>query len=251
MLEQGRSVLTGDSTLPTRLFHGTNAKFLPSILAEGLKPRREKDGNWDEYESRPDLVYLTTAYAAYFAMNCTDPAEERVAIIEVDAAMLDADSLLPDEDFVSQVLHAQRHPIQPELSLADLHWMVREALEEYQHHALDSLRALGNVAYQGTVPAAAITRYCVFDPKEQAALAWAACDPMITPMNYRFCGEKYRQMIAWLFGDRHDWQVGHMDNEEFFRVMDEMQAGYSQYHREQFANRKSITVVDLRGGEND
>jgi hypothetical protein len=180
-------------------------------------------------------------------MNCTDPAEDRVVIVEVDTAMLDADRLLPDEDFIAQGLHHQYGDI-PSRSLMQLHNRVRDNLEDFQHHAVDSVLAMGNVAYKGTIPAAAITRYCVFTPKEQASLAWAACDPMVTPMNYRFCGEKYRQMIAWLFGDRSEWQVGHMDNEEFFKMMDGMQAGYSDYHREAFANRSSIEVVDLRGG---
>jgi len=242
MLEQEQCRSIGVGLSPTRLFHGTNAKYLPRILAEGLVPRGEKEGNWDEYESRPDLVYLTAAYAAYFAMNCTDPAEERVAIIEVDADMLEAGKMLPDEDYISQHLHQILGS-----PLKDLHEVVRNTLESYQHHWMDSLQDLGNVAYQGTIPASAVTRYCVFSPKEQAALAWAACDPLITPMNYRFCGEKYRQMIAWLFGDRRDWQVGHMGNEEFFKMMDGMQAGYSDYHREQFANRSGIEVVNARG----
>jgi hypothetical protein len=174
-------------------------------------------------------------------MNCTDPSEERVAIVEVDMDMLDAISMLPDEDFVSQGLAKMLGS-----SLEDLHVEVRDNLECYRHHWMDSLQGLGNVAYKGTVPASAITRYCVFSPKEQAALAWAACDPLITPMNYRFCGEKYRQMIAWLFGDRPDWQVGHMGNEEFFKMMEGMQPGYADYHREQFANRNGIEVVSLR-----
>ena len=185
-------------------------------------------------------MYLTSAYAPYFAMNCVEVGEDMALLIEVDTGSLDTGSMLPDEDFITQAIVKVNNETIP-----DIHMSVRDTLENWSEFAADSVRLMGNIAYRGVVPASAITRYCLFDPKEQAALAWAACDPTISLLNYRFCGEKYRQMIAWLFGDRSDWQIGHGDNEQFFAMMDKMQPGYSEGCRQQFQNRSGINVIEV------
>jgi len=40
-----------------KLYHGTSAKHLTSILANGLRPKGNAVvGNWEKYQSRHDMV---------------------------------------------------------------------------------------------------------------------------------------------------------------------------------------------------
>jgi predicted phosphohydrolase len=41
------------------LYHGASADRLKSILASGLRPWGTAAGNWERYESRDDMVYLS------------------------------------------------------------------------------------------------------------------------------------------------------------------------------------------------
>lgn len=61
------------------LYHGTSSKYLPSILREGIKPRKlTRQSNWKTtIESRNDMVYLTNAYALYFAI-CSLRQKKRI-----------------------------------------------------------------------------------------------------------------------------------------------------------------------------
>ena len=48
-----------------------------------------------------------------------------------------------------------------------------------------------------------ITRYCIFDPKVRPELAEELSgDPCINLANYSSQGKSYRQLVAWMFGDR-------------------------------------------------
>ena len=52
------------------LYHGTSERVAKLALKQGLWPRRDlnDEGNWDHtVESSPVHVYLTRAYAPYFA----------------------------------------------------------------------------------------------------------------------------------------------------------------------------------------
>ena len=39
------------------LYHGTTTKNLDDILTNGLKPRHDKESNWQEFPSRKDMIY--------------------------------------------------------------------------------------------------------------------------------------------------------------------------------------------------
>ena len=54
------------------------------------------------------MVYLTDAYAAYFALSSTNIRRERPAIIELDLDLLDQSRLYPDEDFIEQALRKRK-----------------------------------------------------------------------------------------------------------------------------------------------
>ena len=180
------------------LFHGTSERFLKTILSDGLRPRgtADGDGNWDDFPSRPDMVYLTTAYPLYFA-QCAAEGGERLLIVETRLDSLMESLIHPDEDVVSQSI--ARHEGIP---LREAHQVVIDNLEVYQHAWESALNAMGNVAYQGAIPANDLTRYALVDlEKLNPFLSMAMLDPSITPLNYMIKGAWYRHFTSWCFGD--------------------------------------------------
>jgi hypothetical protein len=222
------------------LYHGTNAKNLNAILSKGIQPRGNKKGNWDAFPSRPDMIYLTTAYAPYFAIQSCDSGQKAL-ILELDHNKLDQENLYPDEDFIVQCLAAQNNQ-----DIDDIHEDIKDTLECYQHHFEDSINGLGNVCYMGVVPPDAISRYCLIDPKTRSDLMMMSLDPSISLMNYRFCGSRYRSIISWLFGDRSDFEIGIGDNEAYLEMMERSVPGSKEKTMKLFSNRDGIEVVDLR-----
>lgn len=185
------------------------------------------------------MVYLTAAYAPYFAMMACEE-EDKAVLLEINVEALDPELLYPDEDFIAQCLaHREQR------ALKEVHGEVVAMLEAYQHHAADSVRAMGNCSYRGAVPADAITRYCMADPRLQSELFWIGLDPCISPLNYRFCGEKYRTIIAWMFGDRADFLAGY--SEEMQGAMLEMNPEYGAHLRKLWGSRDGIEVHTLGG----
>ncbi len=192
------------------LYHGTNETVARTALIAGLMPRGWRDGGstWEGCPSSPDCVYLTTAYAGYFAMNATE-ADERWGIVEIDTDLIPEDfgTLVPDEDFLEQATRGQETP--PEWGLptegmeARTAWF-RDHLYSFAHLWDKSIEGLGNCAYQGAVPPSAITRVGLFTPASNPSLAMMIMDPMITLMNYRICGPKHRALVQWLMGDTVD-----------------------------------------------
>lgn len=221
------------------LYHGTSYKNLASILKNGIRPRGKRKGNWKEYPSRPDMVYLTNAYAPFFAIQSCK-GKEKALILELDPLFLDQKSLYPDEDFIAQAIATQQN-----LSIEDVHCSIRETLEEYQHHAVDSLNGLGNICHKGIVPLCAISRYCIIDTKERPDLGMAAIDPSISIMNYRFCGSRYRSIVSWIFGDRPDFEVGFGDNKQYIEMVEMSMPGYREKVESFFNNRKGIEIFVL------
>ena len=191
------------------LYHGTNETVARTALIAGLMPRgwREADSIWEGCPSSPDHVYLTTAYAGYFAMNAT-PENERWGIVEIDTDLIPEDfgTLVPDEDFLEQATRGQETPTEwdlPEGMEARTEWF-RERLYSFAHLWDKSIEGLGNCAYEGAVPPSAITRVGLFAPTSNPSIAMMIMDPMITLMNYRICGPKYRALVQWLMGDTVD-----------------------------------------------
>lgn len=87
------------------LYHGTSASHLESIKKHGIRPRGfDSKGNWEHTVlSGTDKVYLTDAYAGYFAWCASDG--EPWLIAEVDMDKLDQALLRPDEDAIAQIAH--------------------------------------------------------------------------------------------------------------------------------------------------
>jgi hypothetical protein len=222
------------------LYHGTSERHLDSILREGIKPRGRKRGNWKSYPSIAGHVYLTSAYAGYFATVAAKKGE-RALIVEV--CLEDDSRLYPDEDFIAQALAAgNNRPID------DYHGEVSKTIAYYRDHVQASLDGLGNVSHGGVVPPSAISRYVLVDTKKQLDVIVLALDPTISLLNYKFCGERYRSINSWLFGDRSDFPLGFagQDNDSYISLLERSQEGYRDHVAKMFANREGIEVVDVQ-----
>ena len=91
-----------------KLYHGTSERVARLAMTEGLCPRFESgvESVWEDHPSSEHYVYLTVAYAAYFAMNAA-PEGERWAIIEIDT------DLLPDLAFLQQQIGGLGYEVTP------------------------------------------------------------------------------------------------------------------------------------------
>lgn len=220
-----------------KVYHGTCASNLDSILKNGIKPRGRKKGNWESYPSKKDMVYLTVAYAPYFAI-CSCEKSQTALILEIDLSLLDEDKLYPDEDFVAQVLAYQNNT-----DIDTYHDHVSNNLDLFKSCYQDSLDGLGNISYKGTVPSSSITRYCLVDVKERKDISLMCLDPSISLMNYKFCGNRYRSIISWLFGDREDFELGITgNNKEWIYMMEKSCPGYEKQITELFVQKSGIEV---------
>jgi hypothetical protein len=174
------------------LYHGTSASSLELILKQGVLPRaRSKRLSNFEAASHPELVYLSDAYAPYFAAVAARE-DDGWAVIEVEVAL---EELLPDEDFIEQALR-KKTPLSGLLQRTALY---REAIYEYRHHAKDSLERLGNVATDAELTTARIRRAVVFDCTKNAVITSRVLDPQISPINYQLYATVYRALTRWFF----------------------------------------------------
>ena len=81
------------------LYHGTTSRHLDSIREHGLLPRYdERPTRWDENPSATDRVYLTNAYAVWFAWTAAEAGEKGV-VVAVD---VEEEDLVADEDYLAQ-----------------------------------------------------------------------------------------------------------------------------------------------------
>jgi hypothetical protein len=197
-----------------KLYHGTTEAVARLALTDGLLPREEAEveTQWPDCPSRPDMVYLTNAYAPYFAGCATENVGDLLGIVEIDTEILFddyvtenglEDFLHPDEDFLEQATRSPEsgpHLAPFDATMHERTAFYREHLESFQQHWRDSLEALGNVAAKGEVPSECVTRIALIDPKKAPHVLQIGMDPCITLMNYAICGHKYRSLTNWIFG---------------------------------------------------
>ncbi|MFN5955557.1 MAG: hypothetical protein ACK6A9_02145 [Dolichospermum sp.] len=167
------------------LYHGTSFENVPRILSQGLLPRGSENGNWstdesNSYKSRKDAVYLSDAYAPYYAFapyyasllkfysQQIKPSTEltivssKGALIEIDIDSLEQDKLYPDEDFLAR----SNLPCKIGETLEERTKYFKENLESYQGYLKDSLQEMGNCCYIGVIPPTAISRITKWCCKE-------------------------------------------------------------------------------------
>ena len=188
-----------------KLYHGTSARYLDNILSHSLRPRNDAPGRWAQYPSRPDMVYLTSAYPFFFGCHDHENLLSPALVIEIDSARLDQHLLYPDEDFVVQAAAKQSNK-----PISEIHDAIRAELVEISETCKDtagkpaptweaSLAALTTCCYRGVIPRHAMTRYCLLDHQQRlllGAMAYNEGPGMDGPH------EQYRQLTQWMFGNR-------------------------------------------------
>ncbi len=139
-----------------RLYHGTLASLVPSIMREGLTPRGERPSH-DAYmdsASMPPFVYLTANHGMAIDHACR--ISERtadgaaIAVLELDMAALKRRLIYPDEDYLEH-----------EWNSDFTSWSLKEQLEFMEYHRdtwRESLDEFATVAYKGVIPATALSR---------------------------------------------------------------------------------------------
>lgn len=188
------------------LYHGTSPIHLAKILRNGIRPRgaqfsKARKGNWSHtVDSNPSVVYLTECYAGYFAANAVKKGAQFL-ILEIDTDKLDANKLVPDEDFLGQVWNRVKGA-----DLMSTTKAFRSALADYRGTDLwqRSIKGMGTCGYMGVIRAEAIVRHVIFDANASPLhnrIWWEMMDPSISVENYRFVGEKYRRLTRVLMGD--------------------------------------------------
>lgn len=194
------------TTIPVQLAvrgavcHGTTSRHLDSILRTGIKPRGRSVGQWADCPSAEGHVYLTNAYALYFARGAVDTGEDAL-LIEVDPAKLKTAKLYPDEDAVAQVIKGDRRDTrfrEQTLTEATLH--IRDHLQEFRrdgYAASWSMVAMGTCSHRGFIPVNAIRRIVRMTNPSRLDVT-AVSDPSITVVNYRWVGDYYRAFQEWL-----------------------------------------------------
>lgn len=244
-----------------RIYHGTSERAARVAMTKGLAPRSESgvEPTWEDHPSSGDYVYLTTAYAGYFAMNAT-PEGERWAIVEVDTDLLPGlDALAPDEDFLEQASRSQELPEEWGLdgaSMADRTAWFRENLCRFAHLWEDSIAGLGNCSHKGVIPPEAITRVSFVDPKGNRSMSLMASDPCITLLNYQICRDKYQGLVRWFMGDVVDASAfilggGGLPSGPHPRMPPELQSFFRLRHEQSarlqaaLANRAGVEVVSV------
>lgn len=179
------------------LYHGTSLSAWEAILRTGqIEPRGGRRGNWDHtVPSHEAVIYLTTAYATYFAACATQEGDAGV-VLEIDAEALKPESLCCDEDAYALLDLKRQHADKDAHALAA---MAKQALPTGVEYAAASLKVIGNCGYQQNIPLSAICRAVRIDWSANLELARAALEPVISPQNYRFFSDSYRQLTQWLF----------------------------------------------------
>lgn len=222
-----------------KLYHGTSAKHYLKILRHGLKPRGEGGAtNWEDQPSHPDMAYLTTAYPLYFAAAASDMWP--LLVLEVDINDLDVDKLYPDEDVIAQSLSI--HEKRP---LEEVQDEVVNELENWKDAWPKALNAMGTVAHQGAITPDQISGCALFDPVSRGNpwLHFTMMEPQISIMNYKICGEYYRELTAWFMGHRADLPLD-MSMEGLKGLDPELAAKKQAFLVNQARDRSGIQLID-------
>lgn len=187
-----------------KLYHGTSAAVARRAPSEGLAPRAVSGvkSNW-KIGSTSKMVYLTDTYAMHFAANAAKK-DELWGIVELDGDRLDSERFYPDEDFLEQASRGVingRNMAPPGLSMEQRTAWYRKRLLQYKPMWRDSLKGLGCVGHLGVVPASAVTRVSLYDPRSNPMVTMKAVDGVLTRAGYMVCGDQHRALTEWALGD--------------------------------------------------
>lgn len=158
------------------LFHGTSAENAKEIEKNGFVS--DKKYNW-KVASKKGFVYLSSAYAPFYAMNATK--DDKLALIKIE---VDSEDCYPEDDFIMTALGHPKYN-QAQLDLIDL--------ENFKKYWNESLKFMGNVAVRADK--IKILGIRIFDGK----MLIMRCDPVISTLNFRIMGNYYNDLSNWIF----------------------------------------------------
>jgi len=158
------------------LYHGTTAKNARRIMKEGFVTGKKY--NW-KVKSKPGFVYLSKAYAPFYAQNAGKEYDK--AIIKVEVKKKD---LYPEDDFI---MYALGKPSYTQKDLDEI------SLEKFKEFASLSLKYMGNSCAR---PEDIKVVGCTYFSDKRL---WQRCDPCITPMNFKILGTYYEALTKWIY----------------------------------------------------
>lgn len=176
------------------LYHGTTQAVADLAFKEGLKPRGSRKSMWHAASSKR-AVYLTDAYAPYFSFNAASEAQSNDhAVLVINTKCLHIANLMPDEDALEQ---STRQEPYASGSMLQRTRHFRDNQLKYAALGYDwawSLKVLGTCCHYGTIPPEAILKSIEWGRETTRDLVFVF-DPMISILNYRFVGSRYRWMM--------------------------------------------------------
>lgn len=200
------NMITSTEAPAVLIAHGTAAAHLSAIAQRGIAPRGVTGrNNWEHtVGSNKRTVYLTSAYALYFASQASAPdATGTLALIEVLPDLVAATRLQADEDAVEQIMRAR-----PKDEPARVHgWDMERRTIWYRSRAhlypwQDSLLALGTCGHRGIVAPQSLGRVVTVSHETSMDLILRyGLDPIISVQAFYYIGAKYTEAQRWLFGD--------------------------------------------------
>lgn len=237
------------------LYHGTTGTVARLALTDGLKPRDETgvEGNWEENPSNVNLVYLSSAYAPYFAMcACTGTSidDEDMGIVAVDTDKLDMDLMRPDEDFLEQISRmGAKLPewLQEELdecsTMEERTAYFKDRLDMFGPLWEDSVENLGNAAYEGNIPPEAIVSVSIYKRQSNSFISMSVLDPTISLLNFQIMGSKYRALTRWFFEETVTLEEVHGSLEYMMMTQDSRFDRQIEQGRKILADRSGVKVL--------
>jgi hypothetical protein len=235
---------------PVKLYHGTTEKIGRLALKEGLRPRvLTGKSNWKHtVESHPSLIYMTSVYAPYYALQAAeDLGKGKIAIVEVDTNLLDVSNFMPDEDFVEQAtrLSKKRNAGIKGNTPDNRLKYIRDHLDDFADLWQQSIQFLGTCAYRGTIPKEAITRVAVVHIAKCKVMCFEAGEPVISIMNYNVCAPEFRMLTKWFMGEPvtlEEWLQSQSPNALNFLPETERESARKKIAKA-LANQKGIQVI--------
>lgn len=223
-----------------KVYHGTSFDKFTEITINGLAPREDRATNWPDNPSMSDMVYLTTVYPFYFAYCASCEDGSKAVVIEIEIDRLPYQNFYPDEDFIWQAMKKEDR-----WDLKD----IRKQIDVFRKYFQDSMDNLGNFCYMGTIPRQAMTRAVSVDFEKRNRLLSEVMDPTISILNYRFVGDKYKDLVAWFFGDdkelpaakKHEMWKDLATTDECKAMMDKE----IEFWKKESTNREGIGIISL------